>query len=639
MVESASHFSSVAKGMENEFQAPFSFIASHWLAPSKSWNRFAWVLFALSAASCVMVPFTKVEESFNVQAIHDLVFWGTNWSEYDHRSFPSVVPRSWVGAIVLAAPAKLTQMLLSFLNAYFNLPTRAKLWVLLSARVFLAYCVTASLSCLSTSTKALFGRRTGNLFLALTSIQYHVVFWSSRTLPNTLAFALTNTAFAAYFMAHMNVPTRNNFFAIAVFLLVGTACVLRSELAVLCLAFGLQTVYRERFNSILKILKYAVPSVIFWLLVSVPIDTLFWTGSIPPLYGDGASLSRWRYPELEVFWFNTVQNQSHKWGTLPIHAYLTKFLPRILNVSLFGFLVNAARVSLKMMRRTGYGILSGLLAPCLCYVALLSMLPHKEWRFIVYVIPVFTIAASNFYSELFERYESRRLLRKITLGFSYIFYFAAIAATLAMVLVSSFNYPGGIALDFLHRDPKVDSGLVHIDAYSAMNGVSLFVQYDFPQPSFRNGNGTRAFTYSKEEGLQGVEDYYKFRYTLTNDPDLFSDMSRWRCAFVVYGYSGLSMLSLRNVVADVVLRISAFTSLEVLLSFVAYSYSYFTESSLNFIDSVQSVAVAESAQGDRTVLGFVKLSPKVFVFQNLALFSDSEAMGLRTAVPGTTPPR
>lgn len=36
-----------------------------------------------------------------------------------------------------------------------------------------------------------------------------------------------------------------------------------------------------------------------------------------------------------------------------------------------------------------------LLLPCIAYVTAISFLGHKEWRFIIYVVPLFNIAAAR----------------------------------------------------------------------------------------------------------------------------------------------------------------------------------------------------------------------------------------------------
>ncbi|KAI0787349.1 hypothetical protein C8Q74DRAFT_1251107 [Fomes fomentarius] len=58
---------------------------------------------ALSYVSFAL--FTKVEESFNLHATHDVLMYGvgpTNLPKYDHFTFPGAVPRSFVGSVILA---------------------------------------------------------------------------------------------------------------------------------------------------------------------------------------------------------------------------------------------------------------------------------------------------------------------------------------------------------------------------------------------------------------------------------------------------------------------------------------------------------------------------------------------------------
>ena len=69
---------------------------------------------ALILLHLVVAPYTKVEESFHIQAIHDILAYGiptSNVSEtlradYDHFTFPGAVPRTFVGAALLAGLAR-----------------------------------------------------------------------------------------------------------------------------------------------------------------------------------------------------------------------------------------------------------------------------------------------------------------------------------------------------------------------------------------------------------------------------------------------------------------------------------------------------------------------------------------------------
>lgn len=135
----------------------------------------------------VLAPDTKVEESFNIQATHDVIVYGTPTRDvaarlrasYDHFDFPGAVPRTFVGAVLLAGIGGPLVSLFGF--------ARAQLVV----RALLGLANAAALVVFARSLGRGLGIGVRRWWIVLLASQFHVVFYASRTLPNMFAFALS----------------------------------------------------------------------------------------------------------------------------------------------------------------------------------------------------------------------------------------------------------------------------------------------------------------------------------------------------------------------------------------------------------------------------------------------------------------
>ena len=74
----------------------------------------------------------------------------------------------------------------------------------------------------------------------------------------------------------------------------------------------------------------------------------------------------------------------------PFYTYFVAFLPKLLAFSLP---LSAAAFVIDHRIRP-------LLWPSIVFVMLMSALGHKEWRFVIYVVPVFNMAAAKAASAL-----------------------------------------------------------------------------------------------------------------------------------------------------------------------------------------------------------------------------------------------
>lgn len=324
------------------------------------------ILGSVAALYVLTVPYTKVEESFNMQAMHDILYYRHHLDKYDHLEFPGVVPRTFIGAWLVSILASPIVAVIKFLHF-------PKIYSLLVVRLALGCITLSTLRFFRLQIRRKFGRQVEAFFVILTVLQFHLLFYSTRPLPNVLALGLVNMAYGYWL--------KGSCYTALQFLVVATL-IFRCDMLLLACPIGLQLLL-TRSISLWKGIKHCIVTALFSIGLTVVVDSVMWRRII--------------WPEFEVLWFNSVLNRSSEWGVSPFHWYFTSALPRSLLVAYPLFMLG-----LLLDRRTlAYAL------PVLSFVILYSKLPHKELRFIISSLPVLNLSAAISASRIYNNRKKR----------------------------------------------------------------------------------------------------------------------------------------------------------------------------------------------------------------------------------------
>ncbi|KAG7349010.1 Alg9-like mannosyltransferase family-domain containing protein [Nitzschia inconspicua] len=550
------------------------------------------VLFTSFLLDLVLCPYSKVEESFPLQATHDIFYHGVGPAinasfygdtvdlPYDHLQYPGVVPRTFAGPIILAYLCRILLLPCSMLGISVNPMTVQFLarFILLSfnwigwIRLALAVDRTVGKQPFALVT-------TGSYLLLITACQFHIPFYASRMLPNTFALAVVLQCYANWIQRQ--VPS-------AAVLLVFATAVFRCDLLLLLASLGLSWLIQRQL-TIVQALKIGIVTGVAALVLTVPTDSILW--------------QRLLWPEGEVFYFNTILGKSQEWGTSPWYWYFLSAVPKAMLLTILLVPLSTVRVmeilvawERKIWRpnrsRDGNpndhdsmtqllsfsNVVDGtwlpFLLPTLSFVALYSFLGHKEIRFIFPAIPILNLCAAAGMSRLhrlvFSPFHGKErddpTATSKTSSWIAVFGFLvgiacmcfSLCGSLAFVAVSRLNYPGGIALtELLHHivdvqpfsNTKPATISVHIDVAAAMSGVSLFGQREARESTAP----TIQWEFFKDgyEMHRSVENWSKFSHLLTENPTKMADLG-FHVIRKIPGKPRLSFRERRIVTKDVI---------------------------------------------------------------------------------------
>ena len=475
-------------------------------------------------------PYSKVEESFNLQAIHDLTEYGVlNLQNFDHLQFPGVVPRTFIGPLIVA--------FLSFpFNVILKLVAASSFYMQIVCRMIVGVLSWLSFFSFKVGIQFRFGNRVAQLSGILIALQFHICFYMSRTLPNIFALCFCMVGFGQWLRGQ----AQSSILTLAVAMVI-----FRCDVAVILAPLVLQLLL-SREIPFFRSLFLGLATVSIGIIVSLMVDSWFWRKIL--------------WPEGVVLFFNTVENKSSAWGVMPFHWYFTSALPRSLHVSILwiicglcGFryprntVLSAEKQTksfLQLFRSAVWEFLSAgrffdrtaayYSCPAVAFVILYSFLPHKELRFIFPALPLLTLTGavgldavlppisrqlwyplnllsnarghdrkqpigvedkesdSNTPHHRTERtsaassVSAAAIIPAIVNAVVLISFVASLVLNSAFLNAAQHNYPGALALERLihihipllaHRDDLTTEPIfVHIDAAAAMTGVTRFLQ-------------------------------------------------------------------------------------------------------------------------------------------------------------------
>ena len=481
------------------------------LSPTQWRHMATLVLGSTTLLGLITCPHIKVEESFHLQATHDFyyhLYHHSNASSirdvielFDHLQYPGVVPRSFVGSFLLASVCQLVTYPLQLCDVILSPMT-----IQFLARLILGSCHVACIArfayAIDQSLEFRHVPYTGGCMLLVSAVQFHVPYYSTRTLPNSFALTLVTLAYSYWI--------EKRCYSCCVWLLI-TVLIFRCDVAILLCTVGLMCLWYRQI-SLLKSIRIGIFTTVLTLTLCIPFDSMLW--------------KRLVWAEGEVLWFNTVDNKSSEWGTEVWHWYFSSAIPKAMLLTLllvpagfikpnlvFRAIVARIRGQLFSMNQISSFIdlaLMRFLLPVLSFVTLYSFLPHKEMRFIFPALPIMNLVAGMGLARcggaIFPSNLSAKEIGKQGLKFEKAFNVLVLSAAVGFVLltlfasicfirVSSSNYPGGSLMtnliQYVQQEESSNTGMVyvHIDLLAAMTGVTLFLQrqaqFSYPQVEWK----------------------------------------------------------------------------------------------------------------------------------------------------------
>lgn len=314
------------------------------------------------------------------------------------------------------------------------------------------------------------------------------------------------------------------------FLLTFAGVVFRAEIAVLVfgISFFLAIVNTSTIRSV--IVPAGLVGFLAGLTVTVTVDSYFWQ-----------QFPAW--PELQGFYYNTILGKSSDWGVSPPSYYYTNAIPKLMMNPMTYLTLIPLAISQPATRSRSLA----LILPSVVFVFIYSFLPHKEWRFIIYIVPALTAVASVGASWIWSR-RAKGFLYRLLAGLLILSTAASFAASASLLTVSRLNYPGGEAVtrlrDIVASNEHGHTVRVHADNLACQTGLTRFLEDRSANTTNVVGDSaTPLWVFDKTDDAQKLLDplfWDSFDYAVAEHPE--RAIGKWQIVDVVRGYAGIRIV-------------------------------------------------------------------------------------------------
>ncbi|CAI0548376.1 unnamed protein product [Linum tenue] len=348
-----------------------------------------------------------------------------------------------------------------------------------------------------------FGHQVEGFLVVVTAFQFHLLFYSTRGLPNILALGGVNLAYG-YWLKQKYYVSLN--------CLIFVAIVFRCDMLLLIGPLGLQLLLIFFLKSSDQICFS------FWLGLNTASALRYYRLVLPcpltPLCGKDYCGQNLKYSGSTLFLTEALNGVLMEACSLDLgdrthsfHWYFTSALPRSLLAAYPLFMLGVV-----LDRRVRYFVL-----PVVLFILLYSKLPHKELRFIISSVPMFNLSAAVAASRIYNNRKKTlwKLYNFILLGLLLI----SVGCTAVSFMASYENYPSGHALKELHQNVgDVSDNRPNIGSYRYLFSHEWNI----------------TLLYSKEESIP-LKEYKQRNFTYLVSEH--SSVDGYECLFSVNGFS------------------------------------------------------------------------------------------------------